>query len=440
MLNQILKILERSNLFLTGRGGVGKSYITTSVIKHYKNELKNVVVLGSTGISAVSVGGVSVHSFFKFGICSNLEELRGLDKKQKSQLSKVKAVLDSCDLLVIDEISMVSAGLMEMIYYRLINSKFVGRIMLVGDFYQLPPVQKKETNQNSLFEFVYAFSSYAWSEFGLKNIELVKSKRTKDLEFYEILSNLRVGRLDEKVIKYIENLCVDKFDIDDNTSVLFGRNYEADRLNSAMLEKLDSKLEISNALVEIHDEKLHEKSLENWINSLSVPEILHIKVGARVIFITNKWGEYYNGERGVIMQILKDGNNIESVIVQKTNGEIIEVMPSRFELTEFELVDDNIEQRVRASFLQFPFKLAYALTIHKSQGMSIDSLVCDLNHIFANGQLYVALSRATDPKKLKLIYQRGQNFRDYLRSVVKIDEEVDKFYRENIFENIKEEI
>ncbi|WP_236861349.1 ATP-dependent DNA helicase [Campylobacter sp. RM16192] len=432
--------MERSNLFLTGRGGVGKSYITTSVIKHYKNELKNVVVLGSTGISAVSVGGVSVHSFFKFGICSNLEELRGLDKKQKSQLSKVKAVLDSCDLLVIDEISMVSAGLMEMIYYRLINSKFVGRIMLVGDFYQLPPVQKKETNQNSLFQFVYAFSSYAWSEFGLKNIELVKSKRTKDLEFYEILSNLRVGRLDEKVIKYIENLCVDKFDIDDNTSVLFGRNYEADRLNSAMLEKLDSKLEISNALVEIHDGKLHEKSLENWINSLSVPEILHIKVGARVIFVTNKWGEYYNGERGVIMQILKDSNNIESVIVQKTNGEIIEVMPSRFELTEFELVDDNIEQRVRASFLQFPFKLAYALTIHKSQGMSIGSLVCDLNHIFANGQLYVALSRATDPKKLKLIYQRGQNFRDYLRSVVKIDEEVDKFYRENIFENIKEEI
>ena len=440
MLNQILDILKTSNIFLTGRGGVGKSYVTSAVIKHYKNEFKNVVVLGSTGISAVGVGGVSLHSFFKFGICSNLEELRGLDRKQKSQIGKVKAMLDSCDLLVIDEISMVSAGLMEMIYYRLINSKFIGRIMLVGDFYQLPPVMKKELNENSLFKFTYAFSSYAWSEFGLKNIELTKSKRTKDLEFYEILSSLRVGKLDERVVLYIKNLCVDKFEIDDDVSVLFGRNYEADRLNSAMLDKLPSKLEISNALVEIHDENLHEKTLESWINSLSAPEILHIKVGARIIFVTNKWGEYYNGERGVIMQILKEGEDITSVIVQKTNGEIIEVTHSRFELSEFELVEDNIEQRVRASFLQFPFKLAYALTIHKSQGMSIDSLVCDLNHIFANGQLYVALSRATDPKNLRLIYNGGRNFKDYLKSVVKIDEEVDKFYNENVFENIREDV
>ena len=140
------------------------------------------------------------------------------------------------------------------------------------------------------------------------------------------------------------------------------------------------------------------------------------------------------------MQILKEGEDITSVIVQKTNGEIIEVTHSRFELSEFELVEDNIEQRVRASFLQFPFKLAYALTIHKSQGMSIDSLVCDLNHIFANGQLYVALSRATDPKNLRLIYNGGRNFKDYLKSVVKIDEEVDKFYNENVFENIREDV
>lgn len=439
MLNQILEILRNSNIFLTGRGGVGKSYLTTAIIKHYRSELKNVVVLGSTGISAVSVGGVSIHSFFKFGICSNLEELKGLDRKQKSKVSKVKAMLDSCDLLVIDEISMVSANLMEMIYHRIINSKFVGRIMLVGDFYQLPPVLKKESNENALFKFLYAFSSHAWSEFELKNIELVVSKRTKDLKFYEILSNLRIGKLDEETIIYIENLCVKNVQISSETSVLFGRNYEADALNAQMLEHLESKLEISEALVEIYDENLHEKTLEGWINSLAVPEIMHMKVGARVIFVTNKWGEYYNGERGEIMQILKEDGAIKSVMVQKSNGDIIEVEPNRFELSEFELVGENIEQNVRASFMQFPFKLAYALTIHKSQGMSIDNLVCDLNHIFANGQLYVALSRATDPRNLKLIYARAQNFRDYLRNVVKIDEEVEKFYKENIFENIKEE-
>lgn len=119
MLEKILEILNHSNLFLTGGGGVGKSYLTQAIVAHYKNELKNVVVLGSTGISAVSVGGVSVHSFFKFGISSNFEELRVLDTKQKSALSKVRAVLDSCDLLIIDEISMISAQLLDMVYYRL---------------------------------------------------------------------------------------------------------------------------------------------------------------------------------------------------------------------------------------------------------------------------------------------------------------------------------
>lgn len=441
MLNQILEILEKSNVFLTGRGGVGKSYLTAAVIKHYKNELKNVVVLGSTGISAVSVGGVSVHSFFKFGICSNLEELRGLDRKQKSQLSKLKAMLDSCDLIVIDEISMVSASLMEMIRYRLLSSKFVGRIMLVGDFYQLPPVLKKESGENSLFSFVYAFSSHAWSEFNLKNIELIKSKRTKDAEFYDVLSKLRVGMLDDFTLNYIAKLCSAKADVtSDDVSVLFGRNKEADELNSLMLNRLETPLERSDAIVSIRDENLHEKTLEGWINSLSVPEYLYIKVGAKIIFSANKWGEYYNGERGLIMQILKEGKEIQSVVVQKSNGEIIEVQRSSFELSEFVLVDENIEQSVRASFSQFPFKLAYALTIHKSQGMSIDNLVCDLNHIFANGQLYVALSRATDPKRLKLVYSKGLELKKYLQNVVKIDEEVDKFYRENVFENIKEDL
>ena len=100
MLNQLLDILKESNVFLTGRGGVGKSHLTQSVIKHYKSELKNVVVLGSTGIAAVNVGGVSVHSFFKFGICSNLEELRGYDRKQRGKLGELKKMLDVCELAI----------------------------------------------------------------------------------------------------------------------------------------------------------------------------------------------------------------------------------------------------------------------------------------------------------------------------------------------------
>ena len=144
MKDQILEILSRSNVFLTGGGGVGKSYLTASIIRHYKENFKNVVILGSTGISAVSLGGVSLHSFFKFGYCKDYEELRRLDYRQKDKLSKLRNMLDACDLLVIDEISMVSSNVMEMIRYRLLTSKFKGRVLIVGDFYQLPPVQKEQ--------------------------------------------------------------------------------------------------------------------------------------------------------------------------------------------------------------------------------------------------------------------------------------------------------
>lgn len=357
MLNQLLEILKKSNVFLTGRGGVGKSHLTQAVIKHYKSELKNVVVLGSTGIAAVNVGGVSVHSFFKFSICSNLEELRGYDRKQRGKLGELKKMLDVCDLIVIDEISMISAGLMDMIYYRLMSSRFVGRVMLVGDFYQLPPVRKNGDDGNSLFKFLYAFNSSSWHEFEFKN-----------------------------------------------------------------------------------DENLNENALDRWIANLYAPEILNIKIGAKVIFTVNKWGEYYNGERGQIMQILKEGGEIKSVIVQKAGGEIVEVERSRFDMSEFVMAGEHLEERARASLTQFPLKLAYAITIHKSQGMSIENLVCDLDHIFANGQLYVALSRAIDPKKLRIFYGKARPFREYLQSVVKIDEEVEKFYLENKFENIKEDV
>ena len=440
MLNQLLDILKKSNVFLTGRGGVGKSHLTQAVIKHYKSELKNVVVLGSTGIAAVNVGGVSVHSFFKFGICSNLEELRGYDRKQRGRLGELKKILDVCDLIVIDEISMISAGLMDMIYYRLMSSRFVGRVMLVGDFYQLPPVRKNGDDGSSLFKFLYAFNSSSWYEFEFKNIELVVSKRTKDKKFYDILSMLRVGRLSEEVFSYIENLRVPSVQVNDDTSVLFGRNYEADELNNKMLSKLPAPPERAEALVEIYDENLNENALDRWIANLYAPENLNIKIGAKVIFTVNKWGEYYNGERGQIMQILKENGEIKSVIVQKEGGEIVEVERARFDMSEFVMTGEHLEERARASLTQFPLKLAYAITIHKSQGMSIENLVCDLNHIFANGQLYVALSRAIDPKKLRIFYDKSRPFREYLQSVVKIDEEVEKFYLENKFENIKEDV
>lgn len=439
LLEEILEILKTSNIFLTGGGGVGKSYLTQAVIGHYRKELKNVIVLGSTGISAVNIGGVSVHSFFKFGICNDFNELKAYDKRQKDKLSKLKSILDSADLIVIDEISMISANLLEMIYLRLRTSKFAGKLLFVGDFYQLPPVKKSNT-QNTLFSFNYAFSAHAWSEFRLVNIELKISKRTQDERFYSVLSGLRVGNVNSDIVNYIGSFLVPRFELDDNTSVLFGANFGVDRLNKIMLDCLQTPSFCVKAQVKILDENLSEKRLQSFKNSLNVPEELIIKLGAKIIFITNKWGEYYNGERGEIMQVLGEDDEISSVIIKKENGELCEVERSVFELTEFVLGDSDLQQVSLATFSQFPFKLAYALTIHKSQGMSIKNLMCDLNQIFANGQLYVALSRAIDPAFLKLFYNKRLNFYDYLRSVVKIDEEVRKFYMQNEFKSIKEEI
>lgn len=437
LLEEILQILKNSNLFLTGGGGVGKSYLTSAVIAYYKSELKNVIVLGSTGISAVNIGGVSVHSFFKFGICNDFNELKAYDKRQKDKLSKLRAILDSADLIVFDEISMISANILEMIYLRLNSSKFKGRLMFVGDFYQLPPVKKNE-NQNALFSFNYAFSSHAWQSFKLVNVELKISKRTQDERFYTMLSKLRVGDVGDDVIRYIASLLTPKFEPDANTSVLFGTNFGVDRLNNMMLARLNSPNFTLKADLKIIDETLNEKRLQSFKNSLNVPEALEVKLGAKVIFATNKWGSYYNGERGEIVQVVRDDNEISEVIVKKDNGELCEVGRNVFELMEFVMRDGEIWQETLATFSQFPFKLAYALTIHKSQGMSIKNLMCDLNNIFANGQLYVALSRAIDPAYLKLFYNKRLDFSRYLQSVVKIDDEVRKFYAENEFKNIKE--
>ena len=132
MINFIIQKLKDRNIFITGGAGVGKSYV-----------IKSVIVLGSTGISAVEIGGVTVHSFFRFGICKNHEELKGFDRKQSGKLSELRKILALADLIVIDEISMIGAELFEMIYLRISNSKFNGRLLVTGDFYQLPPVRKE---------------------------------------------------------------------------------------------------------------------------------------------------------------------------------------------------------------------------------------------------------------------------------------------------------
>lgn len=399
----LLKHLETNNVFLTGGAGVGKSYTTTEIIHHYRTQSDTqVVALGSTGVSAVNIGGFTIHSFFAFGISNNFEELDFNDKRNRSRLSELKKILKATDLIIIDEISMVSSDMMDMISYRLSSMGYLGKLLFVGDFFQLPPVQKYGQKNSDLFgDKLYAFESDAWRSFEPLVIELTQMKRTSDAEFTHILHKVRVGECDNEVTNYMLRLANTEIK-DENPTYLFGRNAEVNAMNKMKLEAVDADEHLLFATLEEHQGKVHEKRLATWKNVLPVEEQLTLKVGVPVLFTINKWGKYANGERGIIHKI-----EDEYIIVEK-ESEFVRVERHDFDLLEMQ--SDNsgkVKSISLATLSQFPLKLAYAVTIHKSQGMSIDNLICNVDNIFAPSQFYVAISRAINPQNLKLEFNRG---------------------------------
>ena len=418
---EVLEVLKHSNVFLTGGAGVGKSYITNEVITDYRKRGKQVVSLGSTGVSAVNIGGFTVHSFFVFGIAANFDELNVGDKRAKKRLTDLKKVLKATDLIIIDEISMVSTDLLDMIAYRLNNYGYLGKVLFVGDFFQLPPVQK-QNNRNDVFGAkLYAFESMAWDRFDLTVIELTEMKRTTDAEFTYILSKVRKGICDDEVEIFMQRLW-NTDTLDKDPTYLFGRNLEVEQTNRSKINELETEETILFANIEMFG-KVHEKKLLGWKKMLPISEQLTLKEGVPILFTVNKWGKFVNGERGILRKI--EDNHL---IVEK-NDEYVRVERHDFDLLDMAVKDDGtIETISLATLSQFPLKLAYAVTIHKSQGMSIDNLVCNVDNIFAPSQFYVAISRAIDPKRLKLDFGRG-DLSQYLHKVIHVDQHVVEYYR-----------
>jgi ATP-dependent DNA helicase PIF1 len=417
----VLKTLQTNNIFLTGGAGVGKSYMTNEVITHYRTEGKQVIALGSTGVSAVNIGGFTIHSFFAFGIASNFDALAQHDKYNKKRLADLKKILKATDLIVIDEISMVSSDLLDMIRHRLHTYHYAGKLMFVGDFYQLPPVQKRQT-EDIFGNRLYAFESSTWEAFDFKVIELTEMKRTQDKTFTEILAKVRAGICDTEVESYMQTLWHNPLDESTNPTYLFGRNAEVDRTNREKLNQLESEEVILFANLTTAT-KVHEKRLATWKAMLPANEHLTLKEGAPILFTINKWGKFVNGERGVLKSIEED-----ALIIEKEH-EFVRVERHDFELFDMEVADDGTVTPTNvATFSQFPVKLAYAVTIHKSQGMSIDHLVCNVDHIFAPSQFYVAISRAIDPKHLRIDFSRGDFF-SYLHKVIQVDARVTDYYK-----------
>jgi ATP-dependent exoDNAse (exonuclease V) alpha subunit len=391
--NIIEKLKEKQNIFLTGGAGVGKTTITKNVIQHYEDEVKKVAKLASTGMAATLINGQTLHSFLDLGIASDLQELEFNGKLEIKK--KTKKILNSIDLIVIDEISMVSDTLLDMIRLRLTQADFSGSLLVVGDFLQLPPVVRGHG------EVKFAFESPSWKKFNFETIELTHIYRTDDKEFIELLSHIRDGFIDENIHnnlnKFIKPLPQNLSEF----TFLFGKNNSASRHNKNQLEFVDSELFVKEAQIIKHLKSAKDSDIQRFMSDARIEKDLELKIGVPVLFTRNSWN-YFNGEKGVVVNV--DNGYI---YVQKNDGVVIKletIAQSKSVWKEKSITGkkEMIEEAV-FSIYQYPIKLAYAITIHKSQGMSIEDLIIETNEIFAPSQFYVAISRSSNPLRLNLI-------------------------------------
>lgn len=386
------------NVFLTGGAGVGKTTITREVIQAFEEDSKKVAKLASTGMAATLIGGQTLHSFFDLGIVSSIEEL---EKNGKYEVKKkIKKLIHSMDLVVIDEISMVSASLFEMINLRLEQSDFKGSLLVVGDFLQLPPVVRGNG------EVMFAFESDAWKEFSFKMIELTHIYRTDDKKFIELLHHIRYGFIDEEIHHHLNEYIKPLPENLSEFTFLFGKNNSAAGHNKEQLKHIDEEVFVKEAQIIKHQKTIEDREVDRYMSDARIEKVLELKIGAPILFTRNSWN-YFNGERGIVVN--KDATYI---YVQKADGKLVklESVAMSKSMWKEKTVDGKKEMLEENLFsvYQYPIKLAFAITIHKSQGMSIEDLIIETNEIFAPSQFYVALSRSSNPSRLNLIAPRCQ--------------------------------
>ncbi|WP_367889205.1 HRDC domain-containing protein [Polaribacter filamentus] len=391
-----LNFIEKTdrNLFITGKAGTGK---TTFLHQIKKESLKRMVIVAPTGVAAINAKGVTIHSFFQMPFGPILPNQIANTSNAQRKFSKTKIdIIKSLDLVIIDEISMVRADLLDGIdqvlrRYKNRNKVFGGaQILMIGDLQQLAPVVKP--NEWSLlqqhYHTVYFFSSKAYQEANVVSIELKHIYRQKNEDFIKILNEIRTNTLSEESAEILNKNYNPTFSPtkEDGYITLTTHNNRANLMNSSELNKLKTKSHFFNAEI---SGKFNENSFPN-------DEKLELKVGAQVMFIKNDSSQekrYFNGKIGIVTDISK-----QNVTVQCAN-EIDEIVTERetWENINYSINDDTkeIKEDITGSFSQIPLRLAWAITIHKSQGLTFEKAIIDAEASFAHGQTYVALSRCT---------------------------------------------
>ncbi len=391
-------ISQGHNILITGGAGTGKSHLLNYLKRHYSN--LGLVVTASTGIAAINIGGSTIHSWSGIGL-ANLPIDQIIANLFGSRFSKIRRRIKQAKILAIDEISMISADFFTILNQVLCavreNEKPMGglQMLLFGDFLQLPPISKYGQNQQN-----FCFYSPAWSELNLKIFALREIFRQNDANFIKILNNLRFGKIDQEDIKHLESrLTHDNHYHNIKPTILTSHNHKAEQINELELKKIPREEKIFNAEY-FGDTNKIELLRKNCL----AQETLKLKVGAQVMMIKNTYQKegIINGSLGIVI-----GFSAKKAhpIVEFSAGKTLTISPEDWLIEKFD--EEKRALVAEAGVHQIPLILSWAITIHKSQGLTLDKISCDLSDIFSPGQAYVALSRA---RRLEDVYISSINF------------------------------
>jgi hypothetical protein len=422
----------RENIFLTGKAGTGKTTLLHYIQSHCK---KNMITLAPTGVAAINAKGVTIHSFFQLPFipfvpnknldyndnANNIHQLISTLRYNKNLILSIQKL----DLIIIDEISMVRADVLDEIdiilkhFRNNFNEPFGGvQILCIGDMYQLPPVCK-DTEWSMLSKYyssIYFFDSEVLRESPLLQIELEYIYRQKDDVFLEILNEIRNGNLSEENSNILHQKYVPNFNNNtENFITLTTHNAKANQINTNKLNEINEK-EYSYKAEITGDFPEHMYPCE---------KDLILKVNTQVMFLRNDTEKaYFNGKIGNIVAL----NNNEIIVQCEPNNTLINVKKEIWENIKYSNNNNKIEQEIIGTFTQYPLRLAWAITIHKSQGLTFENAIIDAGASFAKGQIYVALSRCKSMQGLVLQSKISP-------ILLKVDERIIEFSQQNKHQN-----